>query len=70
MASHGGGGRGLLNTNMHIHAYGKVWHVMDIWLHGCMGLGSFGMLIYMHGCNEWEWHMSKLVYNTKLEVFL
>lgn len=37
-----GVGGGLMNTDMDIHAYDKVWHMMDIWLHG---LGSFGMLI-------------------------
>ena len=32
-----------------------------IWLHGCMGSGSSGILFHMHGCNKLGVHMSNLV---------
>ena len=30
-------------------------------MHGCMGLGSFGIWIHLHGCNMLGYHMSNMV---------
>ena len=30
---------------------------MGTWLHGCMGLGSSGILIHVHNCNRAGWYV-------------
>ena len=50
---------------MHVagrHGYGADGHG-DIWLHGLRGLRWPEILMYMHMCNELQWHGSKLVTN-------
>ena len=42
--------------------HGHERHVsMGVRFHGCMGLGSSGILIHMHGCKRARQHRSKLV---------
>ena len=58
VAGHGG----LMNMDMNINACVRYGHEhMVAWIHGCMGLDSYGILIHMQGCNGLGWHNSKLM---------